>query len=277
MHNIRSCLVPGGLGLLIAALALPAHAGRDVEIDAGNDPTITPPSASTYSNSGVYYLLDNTDSPLTIFGNYIPLNFGTGAPASRRLVQDARGEILFVDASGNPTGDFIAPLLAPAGFAPSSGMSKAEGDVDPGILGPNPVPGPYNYANSRSAYRFTWSSVCPIGVNCGGNNFTFQLVLVNLGPDSFLIDFNYGDFNPVAAGLTAGFSLNGVARSFAGPYSDVGPSYCFVGGQLGSYGGGTRCTLGTSSVPEPATAALFVGGIGLMAGARVRRRRNPVA
>ena len=212
-------------------------------------------------------------------GAFIPLNFGTGAPASRNFRIDPRGQILFVDASNNPTGDFFAPFLAPVAWIPNTNfggsIEQTFGSIDPKVLNSaNPI-GPFNPADGLPAYRFWWNSVCPsVGTCDNTTTVSFQAILFGLGNDAFVLQFNYGpnSFSPV--GATAGYSLGANVASFVGPYSNVGPDYCFRGGVASAFTNVAACRNAVAVVPEPATIALFFTGLSLIVGTSLRRRRS---
>ncbi len=226
--------------MMFCAVVIPqaARAGAREFVDFA--PSTQNPDDSNYSFDGQFWYLDDDVSiPQPIFRTFIPLNFGSGAPPSRRFLLDPKGRINFVDTAGLPTGDYIAPLEGPVAFridpsfSPTSRINIAAGLLHPDILtGPPSSTANYDIDDALPAYRFNWQDVCTAISPCDGsgtNVITFQAVLVSLGPDAFLLSYNYGSNPFLPPGLSASFSLGSNARSFAGPYSDTGPDYCFSG------------------------------------------------
>jgi hypothetical protein len=254
---------------LLATISATAQAGTIELVDQGDN----------YTNDGQNWQQPPfTGNTVTIAGGvFVPLNFGSGAPASRKVIVDPRGQIVFVDASNNPTGDFFAPFLAPVAWTPNTNfggsIEQTFGFVDPKVLDSANPSGPFNPADGLPAYRFWWNSVCPsIGTCDNSTTVSFQAILFGLGNDAFVLQFNYGlnSFSP--AGATAGYSLGANVASFAGPFSDVGPDYCFQGGVARAFTTVAACRGTIAAVPEPATIALFVTGFTLLVGASLRRR-----
>ena len=245
---------------VLAGFTTPAEAGREVLVDQGDN----------YTLSGQNWPGDTDYVAGTTIGDTVPfaLNFGSGS-ATRKFEFDPRGQVLFVDSSGTPTGDFLAPLFSTTAFQVDSTFSGfmrwGAGLIDPQLLAP-PVPSPiYDVSNALQAFRFTWLSVCPTGGACdGSDSVSFQAVLINRGSGDFDLDFNYGG-GVIPAGAVGGYTLGSNIASFSGPFTSPGPDYCFRGGV------GALCS-SISAVPEPATVALFLGGLGLLAGLRIRRR-----
>lgn len=250
---------------ILSALTTFAQGGQEVLVDQGNN----------YSSDGQSWPGDTDYAPPGTTGGTVPfaLNFGSGA-ALRSFTFDPHGQVPFTGT------DFIAPLRAAIPFrVDNSGFSFMRwgaGLIDPKLLAPPPLVGPFDISNALQAYRFTWLSVCPTGGVCdGSNSVSFQTVLVNLGSDAFVLEFNYGLNSFVPPGATAGYLLGANTASFAGPFNDVGPDYCFKGGVASAFTTVAACRGAVTVVPEPATIALFLTGFTLLAGTSLRRRRSP--
>ena len=201
------------------------------------------------------------------------LDFGSGAVANRAFTLDPRGQVVFA------AGDFIAPLLAPTPYAPASQISYAAGLLDPTVID-NTTPTSYNIANGLQAYRFYFNGVCPTGQSgCGGDQF--QAVLVDLDAEHFILEFNYAAFAPTIIGGSASYKLGTNIASFAGPYSDVGPNYCFTNGVAGAFTSVAACrgavVVNPTPVPEPEVGALLIVGALALTGSVVGRRRRSAA
>jgi PEP-CTERM motif len=266
---------------LVALFTGAAHAGRIELADRGS---------INYPNSGQFWFTPESGLTLTLNSFFLPLDFGSGAPAQRFIKMDPKGQIIFTDSVGNPTGDYIAPMLSATAYRADPNFLSAifinTGTVAPAAIDAtrpityDPSLPTYDPSQDLNAVRFWWNSVCTANSPCDGSgNATvdFQAVLVGLGNDSFLLQYNYG-FNgsAVPRDASASFSLGGTTRTFAGPYDQVGPDYCFNHGAVSVFTTISACTgTITSTVPEPATVALLFAGLFAVMALRSRRRVMP--
>ncbi len=248
--------------LIIASLFFPlvANAGQRDLADEGNN----------YLGDGQSWGADITTGSGSIG---FALDFGLGPVTNRTFTIDPHGQVVFTSGT-TPTGDFIAPLLAPTPFAPASQISYAAGLLDPSVID-NTTPTTYNPANGLQAIRFYFNGVCPTGQStCGGDQF--QAVLIGLDTEHFVLELNYGAFAPTITGGSASFKLGANTASFAGPYSDVGPDYCFSNGVARAFTTVAACTAAVvtnPTVPEPGEdLLLLVGGLALVGNLVIRRR-----
>lgn len=252
MSRLNALSIATGLFALLCA-GQAAAGGREL-VDEGNN----------YIFDGQSWGTDITTGTGSIA---FALDFGSGAIANRAFTLDPRGRVTFAGT------DFIAPLLAPTPYAPASQISYASGLLDPSVID-NTTPSSYNIANGLQAYRFYFNGVCPTAQSsCGGDQF--QAVLVNLDAEHFVLEFNYAAFAPTIAGGSAGFQLGANVASFAGPYSDVGPDFCFSNGVSRAFTtvAACRAAVVTPTVPEPEEdLLLIVGGMALVGSLAMRRR-----
>lgn len=170
-------------------------------------------------------------------------------------------------AGGNPLftvlgGDWISTA---GGIASDPGkVSVAEGFVD---LAPA-----FDPTEGLRALRIMWRGVT---LEPGGDEYSFQAVLFNLGLGNFDVEFNYdsgGIYDPSGAlGLTQ--SISNIDNPFTGsaPFgATFGPAtFHFVNGVLG----GTTSPP-PASVPEPGTLPLLIAGFGALLWS-ARRRFGP--
>lgn len=276
--NVRVRFAALALMLLGASAA---HAGREIFAD-GTFGTI---EASNYRFDGQFWQGSNF-----VAGGYSTTNglgfnfiadFGNGPVINPVFDMDgARGRVRFLDSGGNPTSNFFDPMhLTGANYNPANQGFYTYGFVAPELLGDAPLTGgPYDYSAAHAAVRFTWPSQCPYSTgSCSSSDLlTFQAVMIQLdAPGDFMLQFNYNNFNALPAGATAEglFQIGSSSGSYAGPFTDTGPNYCFHGGAL------VGCNaLVTTTVPEPETTPLMaLGALAATAVAVARRRRRITA
>lgn len=251
----RSSATAISAGLFLLLCVNQAFAGSRELADEGNN----------YIFDGQSWGADITTGSGTIA---FALDFGSGAIANRPFTLDPHGKVVFAGS------DFIAPLLAPTPYAPASQISYASGLLDPSVID-NTTPASYNPVNGLQAYRFYFNGVCPTGQpTCGGDQF--QAVIVSLDAEHFVLEFNYAAFAPTITGGSAGFQLGTNLASFGGPYSDVGPDFCFSNGVARAFTTVAACraaVVTNPTVPEPEeNLLLLVGGMALVGSVAMRRR-----
>lgn len=248
----------------LAAMAMPAQAGRVIQVDVGDQYefdgqlwTANPPGEPNYApgaNTGIIP---------------IALNLGDGLGLSHSFSFDPAGRLEISDGAGAfGAGYFIAPLQAASAYALAdpfnlfgSFMHWGAGKVDPALLDDLPNPATYDINNALDAYRFTWLGVCQTCT--GSDTVSFQVLLIDRKNGDFDLDFNYGGGTSTGLfGYTLGSNTLPLAAS---TFNGIGPDYCFRSG-VGSLCGSV------AAVPEPETIALVMAGLGLL-GMATRRRR----
>ena len=260
----RNAAILAAVNLCLLVASPSARAGRDVFVDIGDN----------YSGDGQMWP-DFASLPTGLVGSIdFALDFGSGAATNRFFFLDPHGQIQFVtDATASTnTGDVIKPLLNAAQYAPRSNIGWAKGLIDPSLLDATLAPQFGDKSQGLALYRFLWNFVCPTtDPSCSG--LQFEATLVHLTDEAFVLQFNYG-FNDPITGVTTGFTIGTNSRSFSGPFADTGPDYCFNRGVLSDFTTIKACVGSTSTtVPEPdAMSLLLLGGVGLIAGLKARRR-----
>ena len=259
MSKIKRAFSIAVVAFAASFVANSAHAGRDLELDQGDN----------YASDGQRWPL--IVPPVPLAGSIpFPLDFGSGAVSGRFFLIDPRGQVRFTDSSGVDTGDFISILFGADPYTPRDNISHALGALDPSLIDPTVAPAFSDFSKHLDAYRFLFNFVCPTSnPSCSG--LQFEATLVALNAEAFVLQFNYGNNDPVA-GATAGFHIGANIASFPGPYSDVGPDFCFNRGIASSFTTIAACSGAAAVLPEPAPMWLLAGGLALLAASRTRRR-----
>ncbi len=236
-----------------------AHAGQILELDQGDN----------YATDGQRWPL--IVPPVPLFGSIpFPLDFGSGPVSGRFFVIDPRGQVRFTDSSGVATGDFISILFGADPYTPRDNISHALGALDPSLIDSTLAPAFSDFSKHLNAYRFLFNFVCPSSnPSCSG--LQFEATLVELTTEAFVLQFNYGNNDPVP-GATAGFHIGANTVLFPGPYSKVGPDYCFNHGVASSFTTIAACRGAAAVIPEPAPLWLLAGGLALLVASCTRRR-----
>lgn len=236
-----------------------AQAGMVILVDQGDN----------YASDGQRWPL--IVPPVPLFGSIsFPLDFGSGPVTGRFFVIDPLGQVRFTDSNGVDTGDFISVLFGSSTYTPQNNISHALGALDPSLIDSTLAPAFNDFSKHLNAYRFLFNFVCPSSTpSCSG--LQFEAVLAQLTDEAFVLQFNYGANDPVP-GATAGFHIGANTTSFPGPYSNVGPDYCFNQGVASSFTTIAACRGVAAVLPEPAPLWLLAGGLALLAASRTRRR-----
>jgi hypothetical protein len=200
-------------------------------------------------------ILDLNGQPITNTQQSYSVDF-TAAVASTAITFAFRQDPSFVSFSNVSVVDLTT----------SSGNLLTDGDFSGGTPGSNVVPG-WTYAN---IYGAAAAGVVESGCGFGGSNCWYDGAVQAYDAISQTIGTNIGDTYRIS------FNLNGGGGSF---YSDLSTN-----GDVTGIGGNGIDVLAyaqsglphAGGVPEPASWALMIGGLGL-AGAALRRQRTAIA
>lgn len=259
--------------LLHAALALacialqsfstPAVAGIEIEIDQGN----------VYSTRGQSWPV--IVPPVPLFGQ-IPfaIDIGSGPQTGLYFIVDQRGSVIFTDSTAVPNLGQIDILRNTVQWTPRDNVTFGVGALDPNWIDPTVAPQYGDFSKHLDAIRFLFLfPVCPSN-DLGCSGFSFEATIARLNDAAFVLQFNYGQNIDPISGVTAGFNINGQTASFGGPYSDVGPDYCFVRGVASRFTTIAACQGSVAVVSEPASVPMFFAGLALLVGTQLRGRRR---
>ena len=234
------------LGVSVTSMSTEA---RTIRVDFG---------AGNYVNSGQAWQLAETPliPPGSVSGTLpFAINFGTGNQTAFTLFED--GRITFGAASIEPlAADWLG--TGTASILDSGSITYNEGNLARG----DPSSFPADPLDAPQAVRFTWNDITC--ATCGGFQYTFQVILIDMGGGDFDLELNY---NGVPAGVgIARFTLgSNTLPPFGGPF-DPNTDYDF------QFRNGV---LVGSQVPEPGVPSLLALGFLALAAAGLRRRAVP--